>query len=145
MLIKLVISLFVCSVFISISYCQDTISQHSKTNTVDSGSIGVNPYPEAPNQRRSATLLTISGAAELALGIAFSSNVDAERLFSNKNLANSARNCDNMFLLGGIFQSAVALPVLIAAEVERSKHDRWERNHGKPRISFNGSSIAVNF
>lgn len=143
--IRPTVNLFICSIFVTISYCQDTVSQHHQVNATAEDCMGVNPYPETRVQRGTSAFLTISGVAELALGIAFSSNVDVERQFSNNSLANAARRCDNMLLLAGILQCAVGLPVFIAAGVERSKHDGWDRTHCKPSISFNGSSIAVNF
>lgn len=92
-----------------------------------------------------AAFLTASGAAEFALGTAFSSNHTVERAFSNQSVVNFWKSYDDMFLLAGIIEFAIGLPVLIVSEIQKSGHDTWGRNHGNMKVTFNGSNILVDF
>jgi hypothetical protein len=138
-------ALLVCTQFIVTPYGQDTILNNNNRNKTIIDSSNINPYSETLVQRKIAAILTASGSAEVVLGIVFTTNHTLENIFKSAGNASMGRTYDYAFWIAGTIQVCIGLPMLIVSEISKSKHDKWEKSHGKHKVSFNGSSIIMEF
>jgi hypothetical protein len=137
--------LFLTVVLIGIPNSQDSPADHRGAAAVPDSGYGVNPYPDATYQAEAALFVAASGAAETAFGAACFSNFVYKELRLNQSTANNLRTDGNLLILAGVMQCFVGIPLFIISEVERSKHDKWEKRHGYLRVGFTGSGIVADF
>ncbi|MBN1328490.1 MAG: hypothetical protein JXA54_03350 [Candidatus Heimdallarchaeota archaeon] len=144
-MIKHVLVYIFCLLLSAMAFGNDTTLAGNKLYIIPLDSIGENPYSPMYVPRRIGAVLTAAGATGIGLGILFLNNPSWEIDEDEPALFKPRFGYGATFLVLGIGECLAGL-ILYTYSIDRKlKYDKWEKEKGKIKLSFNGSGIIVHF